>query len=215
MWTTVVALLNLRVPAARRPLRTRVQRVGRLNGALTGSAMLIIAVVTAALGAGSTYAFLNASASANAATSVSAGSAGFSVATVTALSTTGVYPGSGYSYGAYTLTNEGQVPLAISVASVSTIDSDGGTNLGASLTVDAVLVPVTTDCSAATYDQYTRGGPTNLSAAAGLAAPNRFIASPTKPTTRLCVRVSLPTSAPAAAAARTTNVAITLGGVQQ
>ena len=122
---------------------------------LTRATLAVAAgLVLALLATGGTYAYLSRSTTTGGAT-VTAGTAGFTVATGAAVSLTGLYPGSA-SYGSYTLTNTGDVPLALSVSSLTVTSTPAA--LASAVVLDLAVQPAGTTCSAADYTQVTRSG---------------------------------------------------------
>ena len=168
------------------------------------------ALAIAVLGAGTTFAYLNAVADVAAATTVTAGTAAFTVSTVTAMSGGNLTPVSGAAYGTYTLTNSGDVRLTI-VPTV-TPSSSNATTL-ANTKLDMALVASGTDCTTLSYTQWSKTG---TGAATGslavLAARDRYTGSSATPGMTLCLRATLISSAPIGAKTGTVSYAVLLDG---
>ena len=199
------------------PLRAR-HRVHAPGNSVVGSVLKGVAAVTAAVviaagAAGGTFAYLNATAQVAGATSLTAGTANFTVSSVSALVGGNLTPlATSASYGTYTLTNTGDVRLTITPSVAAT--SANATTL-ANTKLDLAIVADGTTCSGVTYNQWSKTG---TAAATGsltiLAARNRLIGSAATPAMRLCARATLLSTAPVAAAGGTVNWTIQLDGAQ-
>lgn len=149
--------------------------------------MLFAAVAFGLLGTGGTYAYLNASAMASPGATLSAGTATLS-ASRPAVALTNLYPGQ-TSRGSFTVTNTGNVPLALSVASIS----GPTTNNGLTATLASGACPGT---------------------GSQVSAGNLGVTVATGASTDLCLTVSMPTTAPVSAINLTTGIVVTLTGTQ-
>jgi hypothetical protein len=170
---------------------------------LGGIAAIVLALVIGALATGGTYALWNAGAGVGGAR-ISAGTAALSVSPIAAVPTTALYPGLTI-YGTYTVSNTGDAPLAIRVASLAGPATP--TAFSAALTVSAGLTS-----AACTTGVVLPWSGTFAAAPAGGAGAT---AVPAHGTATLCVAVTLPqatgTAARGLAAASFTLV---LDGVQ-
>ena len=180
---------------------------------LKSVAAVLAAVSIAVLGAGTTFAFLNATATIASASTIGAGTANFSVATSSALAAGNLTPLAGSAtYGAYTLTNSGDVKLTITPTVTPT--SPNATTL-ANMRLDLAIVADGTACSGVSYTQWSKTG---TGAATGslavLDARDRIAGSSATPAMRLCAKASLLSTAPIAAENGTVTFAILLDGVQ-
>lgn len=171
------------------------------------------AIAIAVLGAGTTFAFLNATAGVAPATSVSAGTANFTVTTNTALSAGNLTPLAGSAaYGTYTLTNSGDVKLTITP---TVTPASGNSTTLANTKLDLALVADGTDCSTLTYSQWSKTGTAASSGAlAILGARDRIAGSTATPAMRLCAKASLLSTTPVAAENGTVTFTVLLDGVQ-
>jgi hypothetical protein len=178
-----------------------------------GIVAVLGAITIAVLGAGSTFAFLNATADVASASSVTAGTANFSVAANTALSAGNLTPLAGSAaYGTYTVTNSGDVKLTITPTVTPT--SSNATTL-ANIELDLALVADGTDCTTLSYTQWSKTGTAASSGAlAVLAARDRIAGSTATPAMRLCAKASLLSTTPVAAEGGVVNFTILLDGVQ-
>jgi hypothetical protein len=189
------------------------QETAIFRALLKGMVAVLGAITIAVLGAGSTFAFLNATADVVSATTVSAGTANFSVAANTALGAGNLTPLAGSAaYGAYTVTNSGDVKLTITPTVTPT--SSNPTTL-ANIKLDLALVADGTDCSTLSYSQWSKTG---TAAATGtlavLAARDRIVGSTATPAMRLCAKASLLSTTPVAAEGDVVDFTILLDGVQ-
>jgi hypothetical protein len=201
------------IPISRKPRAAHRQETAIVRALLKSLAAVLGAITIAVLGAGSTFAFLNAAANVASATSVSAGTANFGVATNAALSAGNLTPLAGSaSFGTYTITNSGDVKLTITPTVTPT--SSNATTL-ANMKLDLALVADGTDCSTLSYSQWSKTGSAASSGAlAVLAARDRITGSTATPAMRLCAKASLLGSTPVAAEDGTVSFAILLNGVQ-
>ena len=197
-----------------RPRRAAHRKETSVSRSLLKSVAAVVGAVSiAVLGAGSTFAFLNATAVVASASTIASGTANFSVATSSALVAGNLTPLAGSAtYGAYTLTNSGDVKLTITPTVTPT--SSNPTTL-ANMRLDLALVADGTSCSGVSYTQWSKTG---TAAATGslavLAARDRIAGSTATPAMRLCARASLLSTAPIAAENSTVSFAILLDGVQ-
>lgn len=140
------------------------------------------------LGTGSTYAYLNASANVGTATTISSGTAALTVSAPASLSN--LAPGT-VQHASFTVDNTGQVPLAVSAASVTSSNAVAALSAG----VAAGDCATTPNAGAA------------LGSVLAVVQPGA--------SALLCLVVAMPLDAPAAAAGTSTQIAIALNGVQQ
>jgi hypothetical protein len=201
------------IPISRKPRSAHRQETRIVSALLKSLAAVTGAVTIAVLGAGSTFAFLNATADLASATSVTAGTANFGVASNVTLSAGNLTPLAGSAgYGTYTITNSGDVKLTITPTVTPT--SSNATTL-ANTKLDLALVADGTDCSTLTYNQWSKTGTAASSGAlAVLGARDRITGSTATPAMRLCAKASLLGSAPVAAEGGTVSFTILLNGVQ-
>jgi hypothetical protein len=195
------------VPA--RGLRVFAGRLGGVISAITVGLLLAVA------GSGGSYAYLSRATTVAGAT-LTAGSAAFTITATSPLAPTSLYPGSGFAYGTYTLTNTGDVPLDLKVDSVTV---SGSSALAQAMLIEVAVYPAATACVSASYGQWSRvgstvaGGLTNPAGGA-LQARDRAVLGGPNPTAVLCMRASLPASAPDAAKGSNAGFTIALGGAQ-
>jgi hypothetical protein len=174
---------------------------------------VLAAIAIGVLGAGTTFAFLNATAGVVSATTVTAGTASFTVTTNTALAGGNLTPLAGSAaYGTYTLTNSGDVKLAITP---TVTPASGNSTTLANTKLELALVADGTDCSTLTYSQWSKTGSAASSGAlAVLGARDRISGSTATPAMRLCAKASLLSTAPVAAEDGTVTFTVLLDGVQ-
>ena len=197
-----------------RPRRAAHRAEASVSRSLLKSLIAVLGAISiAVLGAGTTFAFLNATADVVSATSFTAGTANFSVTANSALSGGNMTPlASSAIYGTYTITNSGDVKLTITPTVTPT--SSNATTL-ANTKLDLALVADGTDCSTLTYSQWSKTGTGAATGAlAVLAARDRLTGSTATPAMRLCAKASLLSSAPIAAEGGTVTFAVLLNGVQ-
>ena len=201
------------VTISRKPRAAHRQETAILGTMVKGLVAVLGAITIAVLGAGSTFAFLNATADAVSATSVTAGTADFSVAANTALSAGNLTPLAGSAaYGSYTVTNSGDVKLTITPT--VTPASTNATTL-ANITLDLALVADGTDCTTLSYTQWSQTGTAAPSGTlAVLASRDRITGSTATPAMRLCAKASLLGTTPVAAEGGVVNFTVLLDGVQ-
>ena len=188
-------------------------QLGRvIRAMLTGIASVTTAVVVATLAAGGTFAYLNATASVASATTITAGTANFTVAAVTPLNGTGLTPlPTSAAYGTYTVTNLGDVKLtltpAVTASSANTVARDN-------MRLDLALVPTSTACTAASYTWSQVGNAAPSGSLAQLTVRDRIGNTSTSAAMRLCARASLLSTAPNGAQNATVSWTVTLNGAQ-
>lgn len=169
---------------------------------------LVVAVVTAMLGTGGTYALWNGTASTSAST-VRSATATVTAGPLSAMNTAVLGPGAGVT-GTFTVQNTGQVPLTMRVATTSTkvsyaTSASTATVLG-ELTLRLAVVASVADCRAgltgatgrlATFDT----GSGSFTLAAGASAVG-------------CVETDLDADAPQTVAGAVTDFTLTVTGTQ-
>ncbi|MEO7005590.1 MAG: hypothetical protein ABI065_01045 [Terrimesophilobacter sp.] len=191
--------------SGRHVLPSRRRRTGVLPGVLKTLAGVSSAVLIALLATGGTYALWNGEATVPGGT-MRAGAASFAVTPIPgqALPTTALYPGLTI-YGGYTATNTGDVPLALSVQSLSGSASPTAFSSALSIAVGAVGTPA--ECTAGFPVGWTGGfaspaGTLGLVLAAGQS-------------TTLCLSVTLPvTAANGIQGSAAPDFRVVIGGVQ-
>ncbi|QQD75507.1 hypothetical protein I8920_11800 [Curtobacterium sp. YC1] len=163
---------------------------------------LVVAVGTALLGTGGTYALWNGTAS-TAATSVRSATATITVGTLSSMNTTVLGPGTS-TRGTFTVRNTGSIPLSMRVATTSATSSSTAA-LG-ELTLRLATVSSAADCAAglagasgrlATFDT----GSSSFTLPAGASGVG-------------CVEVVLDADAPQSVAGATTDFTLTVTGTQ-
>ncbi|MBF0671100.1 MAG: hypothetical protein IR160_00770 [Salinibacterium sp.] len=152
------------------------------------SVAVVAGVAIGLLGTGSTYAYLNASANSGSAATITSGAASLIVSAPAPLAT--FYPGVVKSTS-FSVSNTGQVPLAVSAASVTS------SNAAAALSAGVVA------------------GDCGTSPTAGAALGAELAVVQPGGTASLCLVVAMPLDASAAAASQSTEITIALNGVQQ
>ncbi|MFJ6651590.1 hypothetical protein ACIQLJ_02200 [Microbacterium sp. NPDC091313] len=173
----------------------RMTRAGHARGRSAASALLVAAasvaagLLVAAAGAAGTYAYLAASANVASAATIRAGSASVVVTSALALPGDPLYPGRTVT-GAAVIRNAGDVPLTLRVDGLT---PPAASIFAASVTVGASLVSSAGACTSAVTPSWS--GTFASSPAGTLGGPLPPGASAT-----ICVRVTMPASAAAAAA---------------
>ncbi len=170
-----------RIPG--RPRRARPRLTA--GGLLATAAALIVASSLGVLAAGGTYAYINASSAVVGTATLTAGTASLATSEG-AVDFAALYPGQSRT-GVYTVTNTGDAPLALAIASIT------GTT-----PVNGLVATIGGTC---TSTQYTSG-----SFDAPTLAPGEA--------TSLCLTVSMPVTAPASARGVTSPIVVTLTGVR-
>jgi hypothetical protein len=161
----------------------------------------VVAIILAVLGAGGSYAYLNASAPVASTSSITSGTATLTVSTLT-LPTSLLYPGATIS-APVTVTNTGDVPLALRIAGFT--PPTPATTLSASLSI-GLFVGVCPAVPAPTWSALLSSTPVVTSLGKTL---------PIGGSTVLCVSVTLPLSAPATTLGQSaTNFGIVIDGIQ-
>ncbi|EPR76415.1 hypothetical protein ADILRU_1180 [Leifsonia rubra CMS 76R] len=151
-------------------------------------AVLTIAVSLGLLGTGGTYAYLSASATAAPGSTIRAGSAALTIGSE-ALNWSALAPGQSVS-GTFSITNTGDVPLALSATIADAVTGSSTTN--------PFTISVTNGACPASG---IPSGTLNSTLAAGA-------------TTQACLGVILPANAPANAQATNVHIGATVSGVQ-
>ena len=181
-----------------------IRRLLRATLAVAGG--IVLALVTVA----GSYAYLSASTTVPGGT-ISAGSANFTISTGSAVALTGLYPGA-TTYGSYTLTNTGDVPLGLSV---TTFTVTPATVFASAVVIDLAMHPAGTTCASAAYSQVSHTGSATTGALAGpLPSRDRYTPGAATPSRTLCVRATLPANAPDGAKATSGSFAVVIRGVQ-
>jgi hypothetical protein len=168
---------------------------------------LLTAICLAILGAGGSYAFLNSKAPIAAGT-LQSGTAALTVSAVT-LPTAGMSPGTTV-YGAATVTNAGNVPLAIRIVSLTPPTNAAAiTNLTPSLSLGLAVVKNAAACttgSTPTWSTLLNATPTGASLGTTVPVGGSAV---------LCISVALALTAPSAAQGLSAaNFAIVIDGIQ-
>jgi hypothetical protein len=181
-----------------------IRRLLRATLAVAGGVALALVTV-----AGS-YAYLSRTTTVPGGT-ITAGSAGFTISTGSAVALTGLYPGA-TQYGTYTLTNTGDVSLALSISSFDVTPTSA---FASAVVIDLAVHPAGSTCASAAYTQVSRTGSTTTGTLAGpLPSRDRYTPGSASPTRTLCVRASLPVNAPDGAKATSGSYAVVIRGVQ-
>jgi len=181
-----------------------IRRLLRATLAVAGG--IVLALVTVA----GSYAYLSRTTAVSGGT-ITAGSAGFTISTASAVALTGLYPGA-TAYGSYTLTNTGDVPLGLTVSSFTVTPTSG---FASAVVIDLAVHPAGTTCATAAYGQVTRTGSATTGTLAGpLPSRDRYTPGAATPSRTLCVRATLPADAPDGAKATSGSFAVVIRGVQ-
>ncbi|WP_019178907.1 hypothetical protein [Microbacterium yannicii] len=190
---------------SRRTARRERRRAALLPRLLLGALGTAAAIVLGVLTGGGTYAAWNVAATASAAATLQAGSAGLTASNLQ-LSAAGLYPGRTV-YAASTVRNTGTTALALTIDPVK--GPAAPTPFTQSLVISAGKAATAADCSAG---RATAGATIGIGAATG--SDLKLSLAPGA-STLLCIGVGLPQNAPAAAAgAAASAVTITISGTQ-
>jgi len=175
--------------------------VPSLRTMVSAALLVTVAIALAVLGAGGSYAYLNASAPVAAATTIKSGTATLTVSSLT-LPVSALYPGATVN-APVTVTNNGDVPLALRIAGFT--PPTPATTLSASLSIGLSVgaCPVVPNPSWSAL----------LSTTPVVTSLGKTL--PIGGSTLLCVSVTLPLSAPATAQGLSaTNFGIVIDGIQ-
>ena len=185
--------------------RGAIQRMFSIRSILKALAAVCVALFVGVVATGGTYALWNSSVKIGGGT-VKAGAATLVISRALTMSSTLLYPGL-TTYGAFEVTNSGDVPLQLNLQSLTGVTSNGFTQ---NLTVSVAVAPSATvaDCPALSSYPWSRvaTAPTAGSLGTTLSAGS---------SATLCVSTSLASNAPAAAQGQSApSFTLTVGGTQ-
>lgn len=169
---------------------------------------LVVAVVTALIGVGGTYALWNGTASTTA-TTVRSATATITVSTLSTMNSTVLGPGTGVT-GTFTAKNTGSVPLSMRVATTATKVSSA-TNASSSAVLGELTLRLTTVSSASACAAGLSGGSGRL--AAFDTGSGSFTLQPGASTVG-CVEMTLDSDAPQSVSGAVTDFTLTVTGTQ-